>query len=147
MSLVNVVGAQPAAWFSDKFGRKRAIFPAALMIATAAGCMPLCPSYELFMGLVALWACGSTLVGSTPTAFVADITSDDERSQALALLRSAGDVGLMVGASVLGAIADGISIEAGFAAASMGITACGVQFWYRAVESSGPAADPDRAVV
>lgn len=39
-------------------------------------------------------------------AYVADLTASSQRAQALALLRCAGDGGLMIGASLLGCVAD-----------------------------------------
>ena len=124
----------PAAWLSDKLGRKAVVVPASAALAGAALALPLAPSYESFMGAVALWAAGTTMLGSAPTAFVADITSDAERGQALALLRSSGDAGLMIGATTLSAIADAVSLEAAFGSASLLLLGAGAHFAIRAKE-------------
>ena len=77
------------------------VVPATCLIAAAAMAVPFAPTFPMFLGAVGAWACGATMLGSTPTAYVSDVTTPKERAQALALLRSAGDVGLMIGASVL----------------------------------------------
>ena len=49
-----------------------------------------------------VYSIGSTMLGTSPTAYIADIHKSDKRSQALAMLRSGGDLGLMIGSGLLG---------------------------------------------
>ena len=60
--------------------------------------------YEAY-GVLALWALGSTVLGSSPAAHVANTATPDMRTQSLALNRTMGDVGLFVGASTVGGAA------------------------------------------
>jgi hypothetical protein len=69
-----------------------------------------------------LWSAGTALFGSIPSAHVADITPEPRRAkveifayvdvclysffQALALLRISGDIGMLVGATLAGTIAN-----------------------------------------
>ena len=46
-----------------------------------------------------------------PTAFLADLVREEDRSQALAMLRSCGDLGFLVGAGATGVLAHTTSME------------------------------------
>ena len=109
MSVINVLGSQPAAWVSDRLGRRVSIFSGGALLAAAAACLPQAATPEAFHGLVALYSIGSTLLGTAPTAYLADITDERTRASALAMQRSCGDAGMMVGASVGGALASATS--------------------------------------
>uniref|UniRef100_A0A7S4B6J4 Uncharacterized protein n=1 Tax=Chrysotila carterae TaxID=13221 RepID=A0A7S4B6J4_CHRCT len=82
-SAVSVAGAAPSAWLADKA-----------------------------VAVLLLWSIGGTLLGSAPTAHASNIVGMQNRAQALALMRTAGDVGLLSGASVVGAAATLIGSEA-----------------------------------
>lgn len=116
IAISNVLGSQPAAWWSDKKGRKVAIVPGkttlflclptgALLVATVVGLLPLVQELPQLVGLVALWGVGNALIGTAPTAYLTDITTAKNRSQALALFRSGGDTGLLLGAGLSGFMA------------------------------------------
>ena len=111
MSFVSVVGAQPAAWLADKYGKPLIISTACAVLASAVTVFPFTHTKEEAVACLLVWSIGSTFIGSAPTAYVADIVKTTERSQALALMRTTGDVGLLVGASGTGALADGTSYE------------------------------------
>jgi MFS family permease len=49
-----------------------------------------------------MWGIGNSLIGTAPTAYLTDITTAKNRSQALALFRSGGDLGLLLGAGLSG---------------------------------------------
>uniref|UniRef100_A0A7S4LNJ0 Major facilitator superfamily (MFS) profile domain-containing protein n=1 Tax=Eutreptiella gymnastica TaxID=73025 RepID=A0A7S4LNJ0_9EUGL len=136
-SAITVVGAHVAGWISDKYGRKLTIVGATVLIGCAASLMPFVTSYEAFMALIVMWGMGNTLIGGGPAAYVADISSRSQRPQALAILRSAGDLGLMMGASVLGTVSDVASLEAVFGCAAAMILSSGAYFAFNAEESVG----------
>jgi MFS family permease len=52
-------------------------------------------------------------MGATPNALVNDLVNEKERSHAMALLRTTGDLGLLLGATAGGFLAGMSSIEAG----------------------------------
>jgi hypothetical protein len=68
--------------------------------------LPLCDNIEQMAGVLAMWAAGSSLLSTSPLAFISDRVDDDKRAQAIALLRTSGDVGFLIGASSMGALAD-----------------------------------------
>jgi hypothetical protein len=49
--------------------------------------------------VLVLWAAGQTLLGSAPSAHAANLAPAAMRPQALAVMRTAGDVGLLVRAA------------------------------------------------
>jgi len=93
-----VVGSQLSARVSDRFGRKLTIAPG-LALVTAALCgLPLASDGLDLVGVMACWAAGGCLVSVGPTALVSDLSTEADRPQALGMLRSFGDMGLLLGA-------------------------------------------------
>ena len=111
MAAINIIGSQPAAYLSDKFGRKKAMIPGALTVGIALGLIPFATEYYELMSLVSLWGLGACIWGTTPSAYIVDITTNENRSQALAMLRSAGDLGLMLGAGLTGFLSDMVGMN------------------------------------
>ena len=101
LSTVFVVGSQPAGWLADRYGRFPCIVGACGVVSLGIGLFPFG-----FYSALGLWAVGGTLLGVSPTAFVADLAPTRSRSQALAVLRTVGDVGLLLGAAGTGIVAD-----------------------------------------
>jgi DHA1 family multidrug resistance protein-like MFS transporter len=134
MSVVGIVLMGPAAWISDKFGRKKVIPPAMVLVAASLCAMPHVSSHEELLALAGLYSVGATLFQSTPSAFVADISTEDNRAQALAMLRSAGDAGLVFGAGSLGLLSQMTSNATAFALASGVLVLAGTNFVWTAVE-------------
>ena len=71
-----------------------------------------------------LWAASGSLMGTAPAAYAADISPKNIRGSALAIYRTCGDVGLLLGPLALGALADevGIPIALGVNAALLTIS-------------------------
>jgi hypothetical protein len=93
------------------------------------------------MAVVGLWSAGSSIAGAVPSPYVADITNDATRSQAFGLLRSAGDVGLMLGALCMGGVAHFTSAAVGFEAnAALLLAAAG--YFSRAAVTTAVSAPP-----
>ena len=73
-------------------------------------CAPYAQSFEHLMACLAPVSFGSTILSAVPTAYMGDLVSSKQRPQALALLRTAGDVGLLIGAVSSGILSDFSSI-------------------------------------
>lgn len=136
MAAVNALGAQPAAALSDKIGRKWSLIPGALTVTLAVALLPFASTYAHLVSLLVLWGVGSALVSTSPAAYLADITTDRSRPRGLAILRSGGDLGLMMGAGVLGYVADVYGIPAALATNSALLAAASIFFGMRARETS-----------
>ena len=137
LAVINLLGSQPAAYLSDRYGRKTVTVPALILMVATAVCLPLAGSKEQLAALWVVWGVGVTCLGTTPTAYATDINPEPVRGQALALLRSAGDIGLMLGAGSIGFIAKGFGIKAGFWTAAVLLAVVGANFTYNALESVG----------
>ncbi|KXS12741.1 MFS general substrate transporter [Gonapodya prolifera JEL478] len=135
MSLVNVLGAHPAAIIADKYGRRATIVPAGLILSLSALTLPFVTDLAHFYGLVLVWAVGTTLNATSPTAYISDITNSYTRPQALALLRTAGDFGFMAGSAGCALIAEAYSSEAAMWGCAGMMLMATIQFWWRARES------------
>lgn len=116
VSLTNVVGSQISATVSDKLGRKRTIVPGLTLIATAVAGLPFATDGNQLTALMALWSVGGAVLSTGPTAYLSDLSSESERPQALAMIRSMGDLGLLMGAGCLGAVAHVSSMDIAFQA-------------------------------
>jgi MFS family permease len=106
MSLVQVLGNPILAKFVDKIGKIPGIVGGCTLISIAMGSLPFCTDLYQMAGVLGLWATGSTLLSTAPISYISDKVDDKQRAQAIALLRTTGDVGFLVGASSMGALAD-----------------------------------------
>lgn len=106
MSAVQVLGNPLLAKMVDRVGKVPGIVGGCTLISTAMATLPFCEGMEQMAGVLAMWAAGSSLLSTSPLAFISDKVDDVKRAQAIALLRTSGDVGFLIGASSMGALAD-----------------------------------------
>lgn len=106
MSTISVIGTQVSGRLLDKFGKINLILPAAFTVGTAMVFASQMNTLTTFLPFLYLWVASSTLLSSGPTAFVSDSVSAKDRNRALALLRTAGDIGMLTGSISTGYLAD-----------------------------------------
>jgi MFS family permease len=106
MSAIQVFGNPILAKVVDKIGKGPAIVFGSTMISLSMGLLPLCTDMYQLAGTLGVWATGSTMLSTAPVAYVSDTVDDGKRAQAIALLRTGGDVGFLIGAAGMGALAD-----------------------------------------
>jgi len=109
MSAVQVLGNPIFAQVVDRVGKVPGIVGGCTLISAAMFALPFCDhtkSVEQMAGVLAMWAAGSSLLSTSPVSFISDRVDDEKRAQAIALLRTSGDVGFLIGASTMGALAD-----------------------------------------
>jgi len=128
MSLVQVLGNPILAKLIDKMGKTPAIVVGCTLLSSTMFALPFCTDMTHLATTLGLWALGSTLLSTAPVSYLADKVPDDKRAQAVALLRTAGDVGLLAGASASGAIADFYSMD--FALHSSSALLLTTTFWF-----------------
>ena len=105
-SVISVVCTPLAAKALDSMGQVNAVVPACAVIGGAMCLVPLAEhDISSFLALFGVWTVAGTVLASGPTAFVSNITSSADRGQALALLRTGGDVGMLGGAVLSGVLA------------------------------------------
>eukprot|EP00939_MAST-03C_sp_MAST-3C-sp1_P000798 g798.t1 len=101
-SAVSVAGAVPVASLADRIGPNKIIAPGMAITGVAMASFPFTETVPTAFCVLAFWALGSTMLGSAPTAYAANLSTEKNRTQVLALLRTMGDVGLLVGSSSVG---------------------------------------------
>jgi len=106
MSVVQVFGNPSVARVVDRIGKVPSIIGGCTAISTAMFAVPFCTdTYQLAIAL-GFWSLGSTALSTAPMAHMADLVPTEKRAQALALLRTAGDIGFLFGATGTGALAN-----------------------------------------
>jgi MFS family permease len=130
MSVISVASSQPIAIVSDRFGRELAIVGGSALVCASMVAIPLASSFPQLLACIVPLSLGSTALTAAPVALTADLTHPKDRAQALSLLRTAGDMGLLLGAVSSGLLADVFSMEA--AIATNGGLIGGVALWFAA---------------
>lgn len=108
MSIVQVV-SNPfmARYLVDRIGKTPAIAGGCGVIASSMTALPLfADDWPLFVATLGFWALGSSMLSTAPLAYISDSVEEGERAQAIAMLRTSGDVGFLFGASCIGGLAD-----------------------------------------
>lgn len=106
MSCVSVIGTSVSGKLLDKYGKIQLILPAAFTVGTSMLLSSNMSSLETFLPFLFTWVAAGTLLSSGPTAYVADNVPAIKRTKALALLRTAGDIGMLTGSLSAGSLAD-----------------------------------------
>lgn len=113
-SVVSFLSAQPIAYIADKYSKPGVLITGLGLISACIAVLPHTLSlHHLFTLLVPL-SLGSTIVNALPTSIATDSTTESERAQALSLMRTAGDMGLLAGASTAGLIATQFDLSTAF---------------------------------
>jgi predicted MFS family arabinose efflux permease len=106
MSAVQVFGNPSVARVVDRVGKIPSIIGGCTAISASMFALPFCSdTYQLAIAL-GCWSFGSTALSTAPTAYMVDQVPQEKRAQALVLLRAAGDVGFLFGATLAGAAAN-----------------------------------------
>lgn len=111
MSVVSFLCSQPNAFLADRYGKVPNILLGCGLISTSILTLPYASTLpEMVLVLVPL-ALGSTALNASPIALVADLVSAEKKGHAMTLLRTMGDLGLLVGASCSGLVAQHAGID------------------------------------
>ena len=111
MSLVQVLGNPAMATVIDKIGKVPGILIGCTLLSSSMFALPYCNEMSQVIATCGTWALGSTMLATAPVSLVSDNVSDRERPQAIALYRTAGDIGFLLGAASTGAYADAFSMD------------------------------------
>ena len=134
--LLMVLISAPATKISDRLvSRKSIMVPALLANAVCTGLQPLAATPLAFSAIVASGAVTSAVSMPSISPLYLDSVSTDERAKALAMRQMAQDVGTLVGASAMGAMASTYGIPAAMVTVA---TLQGTAAVYFAVRVPGP---------
>ncbi len=103
MSLVLLPATSTAA---DRWGRVQVIVPGLLVTAGSLAIIGFATSTTVFVVGSLILGLGTAVGGPAPAAYAAEVTSPRARGMAMGAFRTAGDLGLLIGPPVLGAVAD-----------------------------------------
>jgi MFS family permease len=106
ISVVSVLVAQPCAHMADKWGKVPTMLLGTGLLSLSFFLVPLTSSFEELVLAVVPLALGGPILSTVPTAHVSDLSTPEQRAQALALLRTAGDTGLLTGAVSAGVMSE-----------------------------------------
>ena len=106
MSSIQIFGNPIFARFVDRLGKAPAISGGCCLISCSMAALPFCQDLGQLAATLGLWSVGSSMLSTAPIAYISDRVDERRRAQAIALLRTSGDVGFLIGASGTGALAD-----------------------------------------
>lgn len=139
MSVIQIVGNPLFARVADQVGKAPTIVSGCSLISLSMVGLTLSPAEYLHVSL-GTWAVGSSMLSTAPVAYVSDQVDDDQRAQALALLRTFGDVGFLIGASGTGVLADALgSCEAAMQSSATLLATATLWFTVRQTILSSPS--------
>ncbi len=143
-SVVQTLTIGPAGRAVDTRGRRPAMIAAGVITGVAAFATPLANSIWVLTVVLCVYAVGSALHATAPTAVVGDVVGP-AGGQPIAVFSMTGDVGAIIGPLVAGAVADAVSVPAAFAIGAALLLA-GAAYSSRMPRDRGidrPAAPPD----
>lgn len=117
----------PAGWVMDKRGRKHAIVPSFLTMATGIALIPLTQSFEGLMLATALIGLGNGFSSGSMMTLGSDLAPARTRSEFLGVWRLIGDSGATAAPFVIGFVAQQLALQsAAVAVSGMGLMAAGI---------------------
>lgn len=106
MALMSLVLLPAASSAADRWGRARVIVPSLWIVAAGLAVIASASTTALFVVGSLFFGFGNAVSGPAPAAYAAEVTSAQSRGLAMGAFRTAGDLGLLLGPPLLGAVAD-----------------------------------------
>lgn len=111
LSVVSLLTAQPLAYLADNFDKHYMFAGGCCLLACSSLIVPSATTPEQLAMLMIPFAVGSSIMQNVPTAHVINICATSDAPQAMSLLRTVGDIGLILGAAASGLLASMTSVE------------------------------------
>jgi MFS transporter, DHA1 family, multidrug resistance protein len=128
------VAAYPAGWLADQIGRKAVIVPSTVLTGMSMVLFCYAPSYAWFIAACIVWSVAASISSSAPAAYAVDNAPPGMNASAMSAFRMTADAGYVLGAPVLGLLADVTSPTVAIISASAVLVAIGVIFAVTAPE-------------
>jgi MFS transporter, DHA1 family, multidrug resistance protein len=106
MSLMSLVLLPASSSAADRWGRPQVIVPSLVITAVSLGVIGFAATVTTFVVGSIFLGLGTAVGGPAPAAYAAEVSSPRARGMAMGAFRTAGDLGLLTGPPVLGAVAD-----------------------------------------
>jgi MFS family permease len=117
-ALVNVMVVNPGGWLVDRVGRRPVLIVGLLLTAAATGAYGLLDTYGALVMLSVAFGTVAALSGIPPPTLAGDLAPREATGAAVGLYRMAGDLGMVVGPLLMGAVTEGGAFLAGFGLAA-----------------------------
>ena len=142
MAITGAVATNPIATLADKYGKLNCILSGCVLVATSLTFLPHADSLSYVLAATMPLAVGTSCVAAPCLALVSDSVSSKDRAQAQALSRTCGDVGLLIGATSAGLIADATSIEYAISGFGVLLAGCTTSLGMKRIHASLTFAKP-----
>jgi MFS family permease len=106
MALMSLLLLPAASSAADRWGTARVIVPSLWIVAASLAVIASATTTAMFVVGSLLFGFGNAVSGPAPAAYAAQVSSAQSRGLAMGAFRTAGDLGLLVGPPLLGAVAD-----------------------------------------
>ncbi len=117
----------PAGWIMDKRGRKHAIVPSFLLMATGIALIPLTQGFESLLLATSLIGLGNGISSGSMMTIGSDLAPVRTRGEFLGVWRLIGDSGATAAPFVIGFVAQQLALQsAAVAVSGMGLAAAGI---------------------
>jgi len=127
-SAISVFGSAPATFAIERIGAERILAPALGLTAASMAVFPMAGDLFQASAVIFSWSLGRSVLNPAPIVHAADSSAPEARSQTIALLRTTGDLGFMVGAASVGIL--GSIVGASAAMQSTAAVSCMTVAWY-----------------
>ena len=103
---VNMLFVLPVGSLTDRIGRKAVILPGIILSFISLAMFALGSSVWMFFLAAIVYGMGIGIVGPAPAAYVGDMVPKGKSGLTMGIYRSFGDLGFIIGPTLLGTIAD-----------------------------------------
>jgi MFS family permease len=139
IALMSLVLLPVATSGADRLGRAQVTVPSLALTAISLAVIGLATGVGIFVFGSLLLGFASAVAGPAPAAYAAEVTSEDDRGLAMGAFRTAGDLGLLLGPPVLGAVADNVGYGWAFGANSIIVAVSAIALGVVALRRAPPS--------
>lgn len=126
--LVDMLMFYPAGWLMDRRGRKHAIVPCFIVMGLGIAMVPLATEFWMLMLAGIVIGIGNGLGSGTMMTLGADLAPREAMGEFLGIWRMIGDVGMVGGPVLIGAVAQSLSL--GSAASAVAGLSFAAALWF-----------------
>jgi len=113
-TVMNLILTIPVGYMIDNYGRKSVILKSLWVTCAACLAFAFTGNYWAIAGVAVLLGIGTSGAQQAPQAMATDVTIDEPHGLSMGLYRVFGDIGFIVGPTLLGFVADGWGLHTPF---------------------------------
>jgi len=132
--LMNALVIYWAGSLADRYGTKAVIVPSWLLIALGLFLLGNAPVYGILLLGASIYGLGAGVGSPVPAVYVADVVDEESQGMAMGVYRTFNDIGLIIGPTVMGWIADNSGIANGVIVNAVVVAVAAVIFYFFAPE-------------